>query len=305
MTDNIIPDRRQELADKSYRMEHYTWFRVRGKNTGLSSPHYLGRGVGLNPRYNIRSVWQAPMPEHVVIKFSLSQGGSVAASANQQLRLVKPGEAILRFVEEPDFWEGYHQHYRGKWEFLGFILTGDVAAQTARSLISAHGRLFNVGLDHPVLRRLLNLVLEPNHLTEMASADAFRLCNDVFGSLLDAAEANDPARTGAHIGVADAVESVMQKDPARDWSVDELAATQGISREHLTRVFSKRFGIPPRRYLAELRMQQACHRLRTTNEPIKAIVTSLGFQTHANFVRAFRRFNGVSPTEYRHQRSEK
>jgi AraC-like DNA-binding protein len=129
------------------------------------------------------------------------------------------------------------------------------------------------------------------------------LCNDLFSALLDAAESAAADRAGKLVHRADAVERTMRQDLQRDWSVEELADRHGMSREHLTRVFARRFGIPPRRYLVELRMQEACRRLRATQEPIKSIVVRLGFQSHANFVRAFRRFNGVSPTEYRLRRA--
>ncbi|HRK29887.1 MAG TPA: AraC family transcriptional regulator [Tepidisphaeraceae bacterium] len=303
--DALIPDRRHELADHSYRMLQYTWFRVIGKLPELAFPHYVGRGLGLSPKYNIRDVWQAPMHEHVVVKFSLSPGGAIIPRTNQQGRLVKPGEAILRFVEDDsDFWEGYHAAFRGKWEFIGLIISGRIAVQTARVLIEEFGRIYPVGLDHPIIRQASQYAAEPNHITEMTGANASRFCNDVFGALLDAAESSAADRAGRFVNRADAIEATMRQDLKRDWSVEELADRHGISREHLTRLFTRRFGIPPRRYLVELRMQEACRLLRTTQDSIKSVVTRLGFQNHANFVRAFRRLNGVAPTEYRSRRFE-
>jgi AraC-like DNA-binding protein len=303
--ESVIPDRVHELADHSYRMSHYTWFRVIGKLPALAFPHYVGRGVGLSPKYNIRDVWQAPMHDHVVVKFSLSQGGAIIPRANQQVRLVKPGEAILRFVEDdPDFWEGYHSSFRGKWEFIGLIISGEIAAQTARAIIGEYGRIFDVGVDHTIIRQAKQYAAEPNHITEMTGANASRFCNEVFGALLEAAESSAADRAGRLVNRADAIEVTMRQDLKRDWSVEELAERHGISREHLTRLFTRRFGIPPRRYLVELRMQEACRLLRTTHDSVKSIVNRLGFQNHASFVRAFRRFNGVAPTEYRLRRSE-
>jgi AraC-like DNA-binding protein len=300
MTDEtIIPDRRQELADRSYRMMHYTWFRVIGKLPGLSCPYYLGRGVAFSPNYNIRDVWQAPMPDHVVLKIALSAGGSISTSPNHQQRLVKPGEVILRFVQDTDFWESYYAGHRGNWEFIGMILTGGVAAQTARTLINQFGRIYDLGRDHPIIKQLCQVVTEPNHVTEIAASSAFRLCNDLFSAMLDVGETSMSDRSGQIVNLAESVESTIRRDLKRDWSVDELAERHGISREHLTRIFTRRFGIPPRRYLTELRIQEACRRLRTTSESVKSIVMGLGFQSHANFIRTFKRFNNLSPTQYR------
>jgi AraC-like DNA-binding protein len=298
LLDPVIPDRRYELADRSYRMVRYTWFRLVGRVQEMAYPHYLGHGVAINARYNIRDVWQAPMPDHVLIKIGLTPGGAIASSPSQPLRSVKSGEAILRFVQDPDIWETFHPNHQGTWEFLGLIMSGSAAASCARGLIDQFGRVYPLGTDSPLVKQLLQIASEPNHVTGLSAAQGFRLCTSVFAALLDAAEAS-VGRSTAAAHLAEKVEFLMRQDLRRDWSVEDLAERHNVSREHLTRLFTRHFGIPPHRFLIELRIQEACRRLRTTDEPVKSIVHALGFRSHANFVRTFRRFNNMSPTEYR------
>lgn len=221
----------------------------------------------------------------------------------QQVRLVKPGEVILRFVEDPLFWEGYHSAYRGEWEFLGLIVSGGMAVSMAKSLLDRFGHVYQLGLGHPLINHLRQVAREGNHVTEISASSGMHLCMELFGAILASAEAASFGRAGQLYNLAEAVEATMRQDLRKEWSVDELAEHSGISREHLTRVFTKRFGTPPHRYLVELRIQEACQRLRTTKEPVKSIVMNVGFGSHANFIRIFRRYNGVSPTTYRQRRS--
>ena len=296
----LPPDRSEELADRSYRMASYTWFRIPGRVADLPAPHYLGHGFALSERYNIKNVWQAPMRSHVVVKFSLSPGGMVANAKAAQPRRLRPGEVILRFVQEPEFWESFDGRQRKKWEFLGLILNGEVAATAAAALIGQFGRIYDLGVKHRLVRRLREMAAEPSHVTEMSGTDAMLLSNAIFAALYEAADAG--ANKYRSVELAVAAETLMRDEIARDWTVADLAERLDVSREHLTRAFTGRHGVPPHRFLIELRIQEACRRLRSSDEPIKAIFHALGFKSHTSFSRAFRRYHQLSAGDYREQR---
>ncbi|GIW75062.1 MAG: hypothetical protein KatS3mg104_0125 [Phycisphaerae bacterium] len=298
--DVLPPDRSKELADRSYRMVDYTWFRIAGRVRDLPAPHYLGHGFAYSEQYNIRAVWQAPMVDHVVVKIALSQGGVVGTGPGSQLRRLEPGEAVLRFVEDPDLWESYDSRQSKPWEFVGLILNGAVAAATARCLIQQHGRVYSLGLRHRLIRRLLDMSRQPTHVSEMTGLIAYNFANTVFAALYDSGNGN--LRRFQSIELAEAAEDLMRNNISHDWTISELAERIGVSREHLTRAFSERHGIPPRRFLVELRIEEACRRLRYTNDPVKSIFFDLGFQSHTSFSRAFQRYHRVTPGEYRQQR---
>ena len=291
------PDRSEELADRSYRMRDYTWFRIPGRVGDLPAPHYLGHGFAYSERYNNHTVWQAPMEQHVVVKFSLSRGGVVANAKAAQPRRLRPGEVILRYVQEPEFWESFDARQRRPWEFLGLILNGRAAATTAGALIAEFGRVYDLGVNHRLVKRLRDMAGEPSHVTEMSGTDAMLLANAIFAALYEAADAGAGKFKSVELAVA--AETLMRQHIARDWTVQGLADRLDVSREHLTRAFANRHGVPPHRFLIELRIQETCRRLRGTNDPIKSIFHDLGFKSHTSFSRAFRRYHQVSPSDYR------
>jgi AraC-like DNA-binding protein len=87
----------------------------------------------------------------------------------------------------------------------------------------------------------------------------------------------------------------------RELSVAALADDLGVSREHLTRTFTQVAGVPPRRYIEELRLGQALQLLRETGLPIVAIAGQCGWRDAETFSSAFRRAYGCTPGVWRLQ----
>ncbi|MNP45231.1 HTH-type transcriptional activator Btr [compost metagenome] len=52
-------------------------------------------------------------------------------------------------------------------------------------------------------------------------------------------------------------------------------------------------------YLGNIRMQTAAALLRNTQLPNDEIMTMIGFNDDANYIRSFRNYAGCTPTEYR------
>jgi len=82
-------------------------------------------------------------------------------------------------------------------------------------------------------------------------------------------------------------------------SIEELAKKAHMSVSSLERRFRKYFGTTPKRYLVHARMAAACDRLLNTTLSIGQIASSLSYQEHASFTRAFISVMHMSPREYR------
>lgn len=83
--------------------------------------------------------------------------------------------------------------------------------------------------------------------------------------------------------------------------ISHLVQDVGCSRKKLELDFVKECGLPPGEYLYRRRMSRAAMLLRLTALSITEISASLRFHNAQNFARAFRKFTGVTPTEYRQQ----
>jgi AraC-like DNA-binding protein len=87
----------------------------------------------------------------------------------------------------------------------------------------------------------------------------------------------------------------LHQQPGRDWSVAELAAHCHTSRSVFAERFQATLGIPPLRYVTELRMRLASQWLTLERLPIEEVALRLGYTSQAAFSRAFKRITGQPP----------
>jgi len=105
------------------------------------------------------------------------------------------------------------------------------------------------------------------------------------------AAARDPVVGGAL--------ALLHGDPARPWTVDELAAKVGASRSVVAERFARLLGQPPMAYLAHCRLQLAARLLQTTPKTMVQTALEVGYESEAAFNRAFKREFGLPPAQYR------
>jgi AraC-like DNA-binding protein len=102
---------------------------------------------------------------------------------------------------------------------------------------------------------------------------------------------NDP-HVGRTLGL-------MHAEPARPWTVEDLARESGVSRAALAKRFVDLVGDTPMQYLAAWRMHLARRILRESNIGIAQLALRVGYESEAAFSRAFRRAVGVPPATWR------
>ncbi|MFF1306202.1 cupin domain-containing protein [Streptomyces sp. NPDC058307] len=94
---------------------------------------------------------------------------------------------------------------------------------------------------------------------------------------------------------------LLHEDPARRWTVAELAARVGQSRATFAARFTGAVGEPPLTYLTGWRMALAADLLRDTEETVAAVAREVGYEDAFAFSVAFKRARGVSPSDWRRQ----
>ncbi len=77
-----------------------------------------------------------------------------------------------------------------------------------------------------------------------------------------------------------------------------LAKLVRKSRAHFCRAFKHSFGMPPLRYQAKQRIEQAKILLASPEMSVTEIALTVGFGNSSSFATAFRKATGVAPTEY-------
>jgi len=93
--------------------------------------------------------------------------------------------------------------------------------------------------------------------------------------------------------------ALIHQKPERDWTVDELATSVGLSRSTLTQRFTDFIGQPPIQYLTRWRLTVAAQRLRSEGTALAKVAADSGYDSEAAFNRAFKRALGTTPAAWR------
>ena len=88
---------------------------------------------------------------------------------------------------------------------------------------------------------------------------------------------------------------LVQRDPAREWTVASLAREVAMSRSAFAARFKELVGESPMQYITRWRMNVALIWLREEEVTLGELAKRLGYRSEAAFSRAFKRYIGVSP----------
>ena len=80
---------------------------------------------------------------------------------------------------------------------------------------------------------------------------------------------------------------------------DDLAAEISLSSRQLSRVFSDIYGMSFKEKLIEIRLHRAAQLLEQTELRVDEIAAAVGYGSPSGFHRAFNKYFGCTPFEYR------
>lgn len=90
----------------------------------------------------------------------------------------------------------------------------------------------------------------------------------------------------------------MHRDPARSWTVAELAKAAALSRSALFERFARMVGLSPMDYLLGWRMAVAKNLLRSQDLGVAEVARRVGYGSASTFSTAFTRHVGRPPSKY-------
>jgi AraC family transcriptional regulator, alkane utilization regulator len=103
--------------------------------------------------------------------------------------------------------------------------------------------------------------------------------------------------------VAGAALKCMHAAPFKSWNVEALAQQARTSRTVLVDRFKYFLDKPPMQYLAHWRLQLAAQQLKSSGLPLKAVAEKTGYESEAAFSRAFKRYFGSPPGDWRRRQA--
>lgn len=89
------------------------------------------------------------------------------------------------------------------------------------------------------------------------------------------------------------------------WSIRDLADKMGFSQKHLISQFDKHVGLSPKVFSRVMKFQKVLQRIEMQKEIDWATVAyQCGYYDQAHFIKEFKVFSGINPSQYLTQRGE-
>jgi AraC-like DNA-binding protein/mannose-6-phosphate isomerase-like protein (cupin superfamily) len=85
----------------------------------------------------------------------------------------------------------------------------------------------------------------------------------------------------------------------RDESIEDLARHLGYGKSRLYSLFTHEVGMAPNDYRQRLRIKRCCEKLASTSDSVTSIGIDGGFHSSQYFSRVFKKYVGMTPTNYR------
>ncbi len=215
--------------------------------------------------------------------------GNLTVSAYNHYALLEAGQAYL--LKEPG---EYTVQAVSEGVYLLLRLRGELVSRLLAERLAAQNHLFHGGAPAVREAALSLAVLEDEQGRvpgETASALAYAMLLKLRGL---------PASFRADAGspLVEAAVSIIQEEFPFLEGVDELAERLEVSAAHLGRVFTKKTGVSPGKYITRVRIEYAKLLLQAPDTTIGYVAEASGFANANYFAKVFRRETGLSPSEY-------
>jgi AraC-like DNA-binding protein/mannose-6-phosphate isomerase-like protein (cupin superfamily) len=188
---------------------------------------------------------------------------------------------------------------KGRLEMLYIGFTLDLSPPVRRERIPL--RLYEEGENPFVRERLKEIASELKAGKNGSGLHIGSLLQILFFVVesLNRPDKSDGTREGAILAAK--AKRYLETNICRQLSIEELAAYLCVSPHYCIDIFSKAFGISPKRYHASLRMTLAGTMLedRSNNMRISEIASFLGFSSIHHFSKRFKEYHRISPSQYR------
>lgn len=95
------------------------------------------------------------------------------------------------------------------------------------------------------------------------------------------------------------VEEILRCGFSNQLMLIDIARLVDIHPMHLARVFRQYYHCTIGEYIRRLRVEFACHQIKTTDFGLLKIALDAGFYDQSHFSRSFKQITGLTPTEYK------
>ena len=115
----------------------------------------------------------------------------------------------------------------------------------------------------------------------------------------DAGHNQQPPTSQTNVDVVEQAIHYMRENIEQHIVMDDVVHYVGYSQSHFFSIFKKKTGQSPIAYFNRLKVEHACHLLKTTDLKVNQICYKVGVEDALYFSRLFSKVMGMSPTQFK------
>ena len=209
---------------------------------------------------------------------------------------LSPGKTFLHNHHDPDVCYYYPPDAREPWRFLWMSMEGENICSLINALIRRFGHLYDVPLDGELVQKLFSFQGKKRQIRFLSPMDGATLVLSALHMLCSSGKEGASDRSSALIRNVQNILAVEYRQPL---NVGILAQRLNVSREHLSRTFSRETGMTLQKCLTHVRMRAAAELLKQPQLTVKEVALQCGYQEYSVFYRNFSSFFHLSPEAFR------
>jgi len=156
---------------------------------------------------------------------------------------------------------------------------------------------FFIPQDTDVLSRLFREILELWNKKELGYKHK---CSAVLYSILAECYSQNYVSREDGSKIKNSVDYILANYKKSDLAMKDIADKSFMSEVYFRRLFKKEYGISPRKYIINLRIQHAVGLISTGYYSLKDVAYMSGYNDYKYFSVEFKKTVGISPSEYRY-----
>lgn len=208
-----------------------------------------------------------------------------------------PGTAYVCCGREPDVSYFYPSDATEPWTFWWLTFKGQNAEAMLKDLINNYGSIYQIASTHTVIKRFNEWLERDNDNHFIAPNEGSSMIFGLINMLAEVYSKKRDVENQSQLILR--AKQLILKRLEKDVSCQEIASILGISREHFSRQFKLESGISPVEFIIKCKINEACGMLKETGMNCKEIAFKLGYENASNFIRAFKKYQKMTPIEFR------
>ncbi|MHA0857125.1 AraC family transcriptional regulator [Paenibacillus sp. CMAA1364] len=221
--------------------------------------------------------------------------GPMTVRSEGQEHLLQPGSLFVYRPHEEQYYGHYKEH-----KFISYWIhfTGYGVEELLGASELGEDRPYFVGVNNEVpdlFKDIMNELRDKKAGYELASASLLSYMLSIISRRI-----SQGFDLKANNNRAEIYESIkyIHEHYAQEIYVSKLAEMSYLSTDRYTTLFKNMMDTTPLQYIIRFRLEKACEFMKHTHLNIQQISSLVGFEDQLYFSRMFKKYYGITPSEY-------